>query len=150
MFVGVLDEASSEVERRSEPQMVAWKAQQAKANREEIEELRARGRELGVAGLRDKRREGQTLLARLRLAMQAAQNPGAAEVVELGERWRDFTAECRTHGMGSGAANAAMLASEPGLAEATARRLGIDVELLGYIGRVFDHLDWGTAEDDDA
>ena len=40
MFVGVLDEASSEVERRSEPQMVAWKAQQAKADREEIEELR--------------------------------------------------------------------------------------------------------------
>lgn len=117
---------------------------------EEIEDLRGRARELGVAGLRDKRREGQALLARLRSAMQAAQNPGDAKVVELGERWRDFTAECRTHGMGSGAANAAMLASEPGLAEATARRLGIDVELLGYIGRVFDHLDWGTAEDADA
>ena len=40
IFAGVLDEASSEVERRSEPQMVAWKAQQEKANREEIEQLR--------------------------------------------------------------------------------------------------------------
>ena len=76
----MLDKASAEVERRSEPQMVAWKAQQAQANREEIEQLRRKLAE-ATARLSLSSDRGVSLELRPEPAPEPAPEPEVEEAV---------------------------------------------------------------------
>ena len=98
---------------------------------EQMQEIQARGQQIGPERIREVEAEWPKLIAEVRAAMESGADPASAEVQALAQRWmglvREFTGGNPSIQQGLNQ----MYSQEPEVRE----RTGIDPALMEYVGK---------------
>ena len=98
---------------------------------EQLQEIQARGQQIGPERIREVEAEWPKLIAEVRAAMESGTDPASAEVQELARRWMGLLREFTGGNPGIQQGLNTMYSQEPEVRE----RTGIDPALMDYVGK---------------
>jgi hypothetical protein len=109
---------------------------------EQMEEIKARGQQIGEERIRQVEAEWPQLIAQVRAEMDKGTDPTSEKVLELARRWRALVEEFTGGNPGIEQSLGKMWQNEPELG----KQSGIDKAMFEYIGKAMAALDKGKQE----
>jgi len=100
---------------------------------EQLQEIHARGEQIGPERIREVEAEWPRLIAQVRAEMEKGTDPASAAVQDLARRWKELLREFTGGNPGIQKGLNTMYAEEPEVRS----RTGIDPALMEYIGKAF-------------
>ncbi|HEX3530098.1 MAG TPA: TipAS antibiotic-recognition domain-containing protein [Thermoanaerobaculia bacterium] len=100
---------------------------------EQLQEIQARGQQVGPERIREVEAEWPRLIAQVRAEMEKGTDPASATVQDLARRWKELLHEFTGGNPGIQKGLNTMYAEEPEVRS----RTGIDPALMEYIGKAF-------------
>lgn len=100
---------------------------------EQLQEIKARGEQIGPERIREVEAEWPRLIAQVRAEMEKGTDPASATVQDLARRWKELLREFTGGNPGIQKGLNTMYAEEPEVRS----RTGIDPALMEYIGKAF-------------
>jgi len=100
---------------------------------EQLQEIHARGEQIGPERIREVEAEWPRLIAQVRAEMEKGTDPASAAVQDLARRWKELLREFTGGNPGTQKGLNTMYAEEPEVRS----RTGIDPALMDYIGKAF-------------